>query len=178
MISYSAERCDVMNKPTKKQLIYFFIMLTLSNGIGFLLSLSYDEIYWLSAFLLLILTTGILNLNTILSLKQNRKLIYAAISLVVPLIYFTLFYSLFSSILFSAIILLLSLKKQFLHFDLFHLYRLIESFIFLVVLNSFSFYAQTFFFSSSITIYLLAIYLMYTALSYLFSHLKKSDVVD
>lgn len=178
MNCYLNERRDLMNKLTLKAALKLLIVLMLSNGIGFSLSLRYDGIHWISALILLILTTGIFHIDYILTLKLRRKIIGAIACLALPLIYFSLRYSPFTLMLFSAIILLFSLRKHFFHFDMLNLFHGIESFIIIVVLNSFSFYIQTYFFNSTLTVYLISIYLVYLSVNKLGNYSKQSEIVD
>lgn len=156
----------------------YFKVLFLSNGFGFLLSLRYDEIYWLPAFLLVLLTSGIIYLPSFLSFNYLSKVIVLTMTLAVPILYFSLFYSIFSFFLFTTIILLLSLKKHFIQFNMEKLYSGIESFIFLVVLNSFSFFSQTFFLDGSTALFLIGIYLIYLIATYLFLRRDYNDVIE
>lgn len=154
--------------------IKFASFILLANGIGFLMSLPYGETQWLSALFLFLLTAGLTNIHALQTLKWPRKALFLLSIFAIPILYFTTFYSTISALLFFTIILLLLMKKQFMSLKLTYLFRIIEWFIFVVILNSFSFYSQTFFLNLTVTLYLIAIYSTFILLALFFKHLRYS----
>lgn len=138
----------------------FFKTIALSNGLGLLLSFRYDEVTWLPAFLLFLFTSGLIHMSYFSSLIYWKRTFAIITTIMVPAVYFFSYYSTFSLLLFIPITILLSFKKQFTHFNMEKLYIIIETFIFTVILNSFSFYTQTFFLNGSTVIFLIAVFLV------------------
>lgn len=112
---------------------------------GLLFSLYYVDIVWTPLLLIVIYTALLFFIRIKIENNETIKTIIGFFFLTIPILYFTISYSLFSFLLLSLIALLLSSKILFVSYNLSWLYTITEFFITIVFLNTFSFYVQAHF---------------------------------
>lgn len=146
---------------------------------GLLLSIFYVNIAWIPLLLLLLYVSTLFFIRSSVKANHVKHSLSGIIFLALPMAYFSIQYTWISLLLLSLIALVICSSTLFQSYNLEGIYAVIELFILIVFINSFSFYTQTHFIPLELTLFLILVSIASLILRYaLITRLNRQSSIN